>query len=277
MNKIEYITKQLDKNGIQYSPTAPAMLEQYSEMLVERNKHVNLTAITDFEGVVLKHFVDSLAPFSKNVSRETFEGSSSISEKISGDDVSCETSKDEIGEENVSRETFKAGVRVVDVGTGAGFPGLPIKIARPEVHVTLVDALRKRVDFLEDVENELGLTDIDIIHARAEDAARDEALRESFDICVSRAVADLRILSEYCLPFVRPGGIFIAYKAYDCMEEVTAAQAAIETLGGAVIATERVKLAEADIKRRLVIVKKISPTPDKYPRRAGMPEKKPLS
>ena len=246
----QYITSYLAKCGINVSRETSMKLDVYYKRLVEKNKFLNLTAITEFEEAVQKHFADSLAPLS-----EFNEGETS----------------------NVSRETFyQDGVSIVDVGTGAGFPGLPLKIVLPGAKVTLIDALRKRLDFLDEVIEELELKDVWTVHARAEEAARDEELRENFDICVSRAVADLAILSEYCLPFVKVGGILVSYKAYDCEEELEGAKKAIETLGGKVESIETFALAESDIKRKLIIIRKISSTDDKYPRRAGKPEKKPI-
>lgn len=241
MDKKDYLENKI--SGLITSPasTAAENFLIYADMLVERNKVVNLTAITDFEDIVTKHFVDSIISLSSNV----------------------------------SRETLKEGASVIDVGTGAGFPGLPLKIARPDINLTLVDALRKRCDFLEDVCRATNL-EAEVIHARAEDAARYEDLRGAFDVCVSRAVADLRILSEYCLPFAKVGGVFIAYKAADCEEELRGAENAIMTLGGKLSHIETLMLPDSDIQRKLIIIEKTQETPEKYPRRAGIPDKKPL-
>ena len=256
MDKKKFILEKLNNAGIRTDEKTAQMLLLYSEMLSEKNKVMNLTAITEFEEVVEKHFVDSLAPLISNVSRETFGG-------------------DETGD--VSRETFlRDGVKIIDVGTGAGFPGLPLKIALPNAEVHLVDALNKRVEFLSDVVKSLDLEKTTTLHARAEDAARLDDYREKFDICVSRAVSDLAILVEYCLPFVRKGGIFVAYKSVDSDEEVRGASVAIETLGGKIKQIETVTLPDSSIKRKLIIIEKVNDTPEKYPRKAGKPEKKPI-
>lgn len=250
MNRQEIIEKCLTKLGVT-AEGAAEKLDKYAEFMVEQNKMFNLTAITEFEDIVAKHFADSLAPIATGiVSRET-KG---------------------MKEGNVSRET---PVTIIDVGTGAGLPGIPLAIALPEVKVTLLDALAKRITFLKETAEILPLTNIYPVHARAEDAARSE-LREAFDISVSRAVADLSILAEYCLPFVRKGGIFISYKADNCEEEVESAAAAIATLGGRLQKIVKFDVPGTDITRSLVIIEKISDTPDKYPRRAGLPEKKPI-
>ena len=167
-------------------------------------------------------------------------------------------------------------LRLVDVGTGAGFPGLPLKIMRPEVRLTLIDSLRKRVDFLQDTVETLGLQDVDCVHARAEDAGKDPAFREGFDIAVSRAVARLNVLSEYVLPFVKVNGLFVAYKSQDVEEEIEEAQNAFRILGGEVERVSVFTLPGTDHKRSLVYIRKKSPSPEKYPRKAGKPEKAPL-
>ena len=256
MDKKNYILEKLKIVGISADEKTAEMFLMYEEMLVEKNKVMNLTAITEFEDVVEKHFIDSLAPLFENVSRETYEA---------------------VGTRNVSRETFLAkDVKIVDVGTGAGFPGLPLKIALPDAELHLIDALNKRVEFLCEVTNSLKLKNVKTLHSRAEDAARLDNYRERFDICVSRAVSDLAVLVEYCLPFVRKGGIFVAYKSEDCDEELENAKVAIETLGGRLTQIETIVLPDSNIKRKLVIIEKVNDTPDKYPRKAGKPEKKPI-
>lgn len=209
---------------------------QYYEMLIEKNKVMNLTAITDFDEVIIKHFLDSL----------------SLVKVI---DL----------QENLS---------LLDLGTGAGFPGIPLKIAFPNLKITLADSLQKRILFLRDVIQQLGITDIEAIHCRAEEYARQNHIRETFDLCVSRAVANLSTLSEYCLPFVKSNGLFISYKSGEIDEEVKNANHAIHVLGGKVIHIERFNLGES--KRSFICIKKIKNTPNIYPRKAGTPSKNPL-
>lgn len=209
----------------------------YYEMLIEQNKVMNLTAITDYEEVMKKHFIDSLS----------LVKAYDLSKKVS----------------------------VIDVGTGAGFPGIPLKIAFPNLQVTLLDSLNKRVSFLNSVIDALGLTGIEAIHGRAEDFARN-SLREKYDLCVSRAVANLSTLSEYCLPFIKVGGQFISYKSEKIAEEKIAAQNAITILGGKVAAQMEFTLSDSDIYRNLFVIEKVKSTPKKYPRKAGVPGKEPL-
>lgn len=209
----------------------------YYEMLIEQNKVMNLTAITDYEEVMKKHFIDSLS----------LVKAYDLSKKVS----------------------------VIDVGTGAGFPGVPLKIAFPNLQVTLLDSLNKRISFLNSVIDALGLNGIEAIHGRAEDFARN-TLREKYDLCVSRAVANLSTLSEYCLPFVKVGGQFISYKSEKIAEEKIAAQNAISVLGGRVAAQMEFTLPDSDIYRNLFVIEKVKATPKKYPRKAGLPGKEPL-
>lgn len=213
----------------------------YYEMLVERNQAVNLTAITDFDEVLKKHFIDSL----------------SLVKAYNLGDVETEIS-------------------LIDIGTGAGFPGIPLKIAFPNLKVTLMDSLNKRVDFLNEVIGILGLSQIDAIHGRAEDYAKPGQLRENYDLCVSRAVANLSVLSEYCLPYVKVGGKFISYKSEKVTEEINDAEYAIGILGGKVEEQISFTLPDSDINRNLVVIIKQSETPSKYPRKAGKIDKKPL-
>lgn len=211
---------------------------EYYEMLIEWNEKVNLTAITAYQDVCKKHFVDSLS-------------------LIKAFDVSGEAA-------------------VIDVGTGAGFPGLALKIAFPDLQITLLDSLNKRIQFLDRVIEKLALTGIRAVHGRAEDFARPDQLREKYDLCVSRAVANLSTLSEYCLPFVKVGGIFISYKSEKIMEEMGSAQKAIRILGGSVERQVEFQLPFSDIYRNLFVVSKTGSTPAKYPRKAGLPSKEPI-
>ena len=207
----------------------------------------------------------------ENVSRETKESLETAGH------VSRETKESLETAGNVSRETMlRHGARLIDVGTGAGFPGIPLAIFRPDVHVTLMDSLNKRVTFLNNTVNELGLANCDAVHARAEDLAHNVKYREQYDICVSRAVAALPVLCEYCLPFVKKGGLFVSYKASGSEQELKEADKAIKTLGGRLFAVKTVHLPGTDIVRKLIIIKKTQETPKKYPRKAGTPAKQPL-
>ena len=208
----------------------------YYEMLVEKNKVMNLTGITEWDEVLEKHFLDSIS-------------------LIRAIDLNQE-------------------LTVMDMGTGAGFPGIPLKIAFPKLKVTLADSLNKRVLFLQEVIDELGLEEIEAIHGRAEDLAQDKSYREQYDLSVSRAVANLSTLSEYCLPFVKIGGQFISYKSGECEEEVVASKSAVFLLGGKISDTIKFELGESG--RSFIIIDKVKGTPKTYPRKAGTPSKKPL-
>lgn len=230
--------KDLEKIGVTLSDRQLRQFLTYYEMLVEWNQMMNLTAITEYEDVMKKHFVDSISL--------------------------CKAY-------DISRNSS-----VIDVGTGAGFPGLALKIAYPNLQVTLLDSLNKRIQFLDAVIERLGLTQVETIHGRAEDFAKAGKLRESFDLCVSRAVANLSTLSEYCLPFVKVGGEFISYKSEKITEEMAAAENAISILGGRVKEQIEFVLPDSDIYRNLFVISKEKATPKKYPRKAGLPSKDPL-
>lgn len=222
--------------GIELKDSQLNAFETYYDMLIDRNKVMNLTAITEFDEVMDKHFLDSVYLF------RSIE--------------------------------LKADYKLIDIGTGAGFPGIPLKIVFPELKITLLDSLNKRVGFLNDVIDELNLNDIEAIHGRAEDIARDKTYRASYDIAVSRAVANLSTLSEYCLPFVKIGGKFVSYKSGDCADEVDNAKSAIHLLGGKINKID--EFSYSNNSRSFIVIDKVMNTSNKYPRKAGLPSKKPL-
>lgn len=233
---VTHFLEELQAMGIELTDNQLQQFLTYYEMLVEKNKVMNLTAITEFDEVMEKHFADSLSL--------------------------------------VRVMNLNESISVMDMGTGAGFPGIPLKIAFPELKVTLADSLNKRVLFLKEVIQSLGLKEIEAIHGRAEDMARMKDYRESYDLCVSRAVANLSTLAEYCLPFVKIGGKFVSYKAGECDEEVVSAKSSIFLLGGKITDVKKFDLGES--KRAFVMIEKKEGTPKKYPRKAGMPAKSPL-
>lgn len=215
----------------------------YASMLREKNKVMNLTAVDDEQGIAMKHFIDSL--------------------------TLCPYIRAE--EEKAAGKT----IRLADVGTGAGFPGLPLKISMPELDVTLMDSLAKRLNFLGEVTERLGLEKVSLVHTRAEDGGRDKRYRERYDVVTARAVARLPVLAEYCLPFVKVGGVFLAMKGH-AEEEVADAAKAIATLGGTIEKTDTFTLPGTDMERTIVVIRKVRPTPPRYPRKAGTPAKEPL-
>lgn len=232
------LIKGAEKIGIVLSKKQQEQFEAYYDYLVAQNEVMNLTAITEYEEVLCKHFLDSLF----------------VAEAV---------------------KNFN-GKKILDLGTGAGFPGIPLKIAFPETEFVLMDSLMKRVAFLNRVIEMLDLKKVTAVHARAEEAARTKEYREQFDFCVSRAVARLATLSEFCIPFVKQGGYFISYKAGDCMEECREAKSAISILGGKLLSAKETCLPDTEIARTFVIIKKEKNTPDKYPRGQGKPVKQPL-
>lgn len=213
-------------------------LEQYRELLLEWNEKINLTAITDPEEIRVKHFEDSLTCLDTGL--------------------------------------FTPGVSVIDVGTGAGFPGLPLAMARPDISVTLLDSLQKRLLFLEEVIRQTDTQNAVTVHARAEDGGRDKKLREQFDIVVSRAVSRLSVLCEYTLPYLKVGGTLIAMKGPSAEEELQEAQNALHVLGGGEATIKTTSLEDESLSHCLVLIKKVRPTPTAYPRKAGTPTKNPL-
>lgn len=236
MTERELLTAGLRELGVAECPSAADNLLRYSEILREKNKVMNLTAITDPTEIVTRHFLDcaALAPY------------------------------------------MPQDGRVLDVGTGAGFPGIPLKIAFPDVEVVLLDSLNKRVKFLNEVIGQLGLSKITAVHGRAEDFARQKDYREQFDLVVSRAVANLSSLSEYCLPYVKVDGRFVSYKSGKLNEELAAAQKAIHVLGGEAKEPVYFQLTGTEDERSFVCIEKVKATPKKYPRKAGTPAKEPI-
>lgn len=212
--------------------------EKYKEILKEWNQKINITSIENDEEIYVKHFLDSVILLNEN-------------------------NKDE-------------KKSIIDVGTGGGFPGIPLKIMNNNYSVTLLDSLRKRIDFLKIVVNELNLHDVSFMHGRAEDYGQDKNFREKFDICVSRAVAPLNVLCEYCLPFVKVGGYFAAYKSESISEEINNSQSAIKKLGGRIKDIKEIKIPDTEIIRKIIIIEKIEQTEKIYPRKAGKPSKDPL-
>lgn len=235
---IERLTTGCEKIGVSLTEEQLNQFIKYYELLVEWNSFMNLTAITEFDEVVTKHFVDSISL--------------------------------------IKAVDLNKPLSVIDIGTGAGFPGIPLKIAFPELKITLLDSLNKRIKFLDEVISQLGLKEIEAIHGRAEDAAKSEDLRENFDLCVSRAVANLSTLSEYCLPFVKVGGIFVSYKSEKITEEMKMAEKAISVLGGEYLNQVEFTLPDSDIYRNLFMIEKKKISPKKYPRKAGLPSKEPI-
>ena len=231
------LIKEAANLNIEISEKADKMLENYGKMLLKYNEFMNLTAITDPEEVKEKHFLDSATL------------------------LLC--------------EKLEKGMSLIDIGAGAGFPSMPVKIIREDLDVTMLDSLNKRINFLNDVISELGLKNIKAVHQRAEDAGKNKALREKFDIATARAVADLAVLAEYALPFVKIGGYFVAMKGNAPEIEINGAKKAIKEMGGEIESVKEITLPSG-INHCLVIIKKTANTPAKYPRKAGTPTKSPI-
>lgn len=234
----ELLIHGIEELGLKITETQQEQFMKYYEMLVETNKVMNLTAITDLDEVMVKHFIDSLLVV-KSTDMNKYDS-------------------------------------MIDVGTGAGFPGIPIKIMFPHLEVTLLDSLNKRLRFLNEVIEKLKLEKITTVHGRAEDAGHNRDNRESYDLCVSRAVANLSTLSEYCIPFVKKNGDFISYKSSVSDDEICESEKAIKLLGGKIISKSKVPLPCSDVERTFVVINKINLTPKKYPRKAGTPSKEPI-
>lgn len=230
------MSEAFEREGFLFSESQIQKFYTFYQLLQEKNKVMNLTAITEFHDVVEKHFIDSL--YLHRV------------------------------------VDFSEPLRILDLGTGAGFPGIPLKIAYPEIQITLLDSLQKRIFFLEEVIEKLGLSVVDTKHGRAEELARVSSYREAFDLCVSRAVANLSVLVEYALPFVRVGGTFISYKSGEINQEIKAAKHACFLLGGKITAIDRFSFSGNQ--RSLIVIEKIKRTPARYPRKAGVPSKSPI-
>lgn len=234
----QILEQKLGELGIKQDQNQLERFHKFYQLLIEWNKVMNLTGITEYEDVVEKHFVDSLS---------------------------------------IIKAIDLSGIHtVIDVGTGAGFPGIPLKIAFPHLRVVLLDSLNKRIKFLDEVISQLGLTEIRTIHGRAEEYARKEEYREQFDLCVSRAVANLSTLSEYCLPYIQVGGIFVPYKSGEIDDEVEQSKKAVRILGGNIKDVMKFELPGTDIHRSFVLIHKEQHTQKKYPRKAGIPAKEPL-
>ncbi len=234
--QISYIIEEIARIGVDISEIQAEQFYDYYELLVEKNKVMNLTAITDFKDVVKKHFADSLC---------------------------------------LCRIHDMTEVRkMIDVGTGAGFPGIPLKIVFPDMQLTLLDSLGKRVRFLSDTAEKLDLRNVECVHSRTEDLAGNTYYREQYDLVTARAVAAMNVLSEYCLPYARIGGTFAAFKSAEIAEELAAAEKAVSVLGGRVKKTEVFSLD--DMGRSIVLIEKVRKTPKSYPRKAGTPARSPI-
>ncbi len=227
MNK-DILIKGLSEYGIEADETKIKKFETYSSLLKEWNEKMNLTAITDDDGISTRHFLDSLSAYFLIKDKEN--------------------------------------IKVLDIGTGAGFPGVPLKIVKDDIKITLLDSLNKRIVFLGEVIKEIGIGGAEAIHGRAEDFGKDKNYREKYDFVFSRAVASLKVLSEYALPFVKEGGYFVALKAFEIDEEVNDAKAMIGNLGGKIEEIKEIKIPFSDVTRKIVIIKKISKTPKEFPR-----------
>ena len=236
MYNTSLLVSDAEKLGISLTDEQLSLFEKLSELLVEQNKTMNLTAITDPDGIAVKHFADSISA--------------------------------------LSAYDFAENAKVLDVGTGAGFPSIPLLIARPDLEMTMIDSTAKKLRYVASTVESLGLS-AKVLHTRAEEAGQSKEYRESFDIVCSRAVAALNVLCEYCLPFVKVGGVFLAMKAAKVQEEIADAKNAIKTLGGKIVAEKAFTLSDGG-ERTIVVIKKISQVPSKYPRVSAQIAKKPL-
>lgn len=233
---MKFLEESFEKLNIPFDNSVIEMFVQYMDGILEWNKKINLTAITDREEFISKHFVDSVLSYN-------------FREYIDADSI-------------------------IDIGTGAGFPGIPLAIVSPDKKFVLADSLNKRLKVINELASKIGIDNIETVHGRAEELARNKKYREAFDLCISRAVANLAVLCEYCLPFIKVGGHLLAYKGPDAEEEVKMAEKAIKILGGKLIEIVSVDLDGYD--HNIVVIEKINKTPSKYPRKAGTPGKEPI-
>ncbi len=236
----EQFVQELSKRNFKLNENQINQFNQYFNCLIEANKHVNLTRITAEDDVYLKHFYDSITPL-----------------------LAFST-------------VFKSSSSLCDVGAGAGFPSIPLKIMQPDLQVTIVDSLGKRLNFLQDLIAQLGLKDVALVHGRAEDVGQNSRYREQFDIVTARAVANMAVLSEYCLPLVKKGGNFIALKGPKAEDELGTSKKALSILGGKTVAVKQLQLPQSTEERTLILIEKVKATPKKYPRQAGTPHRKPI-
>jgi len=232
------LKRAIEQLGIAASEETLSKFKEYMERVLSWNEKVNLTTITEETDFIKKHLIDSIL---------------------------C-----------IGFVEIRNAESIIDIGTGAGFPGVPLALVFPNKQFLLLDSTGKKIKILRDITEKLEIKNIKLIHARAEDLAHREEHREKYDACVSRAVANLSILSEYCLPFVKTGGSFVSYKGPDAEEEVKAAETAVKTLGGELAGIRKIELDGFDLDHSFVVIKKINNTPDKYPRKAGIPEREPL-
>lgn len=228
----------LEKLNISHSTETTDKLLLFRDIMLEWNEKINLTSITEERDIFIKHFLDS---------------------------ATC-----------LSTGYIKAGMSVIDVGTGAGFPGIPIKILMNEIKITLLDSLNKRINYLKEVVEKLKLSDTELVHGRAEEAGSSKLYRENYDIVLSRAVASMNVLCEYCLPFAKVGGVFLCQKGPDVKDELEEAGRAIKELGGELIDIKQYELPYSDITHNIVIIRKVIHTPTKYPRKPGKPSSSPI-
>ena len=238
MQYFDLMKKACDSVGMEFNEDKYQKFMLYKDLLKEWNEKINLTAITEDEEIVKKHFIDCIKAF--------------------------------------KADEFKKAKTVIDVGTGAGFPGLPIAIMREDVEVTLLDSLNKRINFLQEVSKQVGIDNIEFIHGRAEDFGKLEEYREKYDIATARAVAGLPILMEFCVPFVKVGGYFVCLKGPNANLELEESKAAMDVLGVEFIEKINIELPESDLNHNILVFKKVKNTPDKYPRKAGKPAKSPI-